>query len=641
MIEITFSDNTTRKFEKETTASTIAASISPSLRKKCVAAKIDGEIYDLARPIVADARLELITNDNPEAMPVLNHSCAHLMAQAIKRLYPDAKFGVGPVIEEGFYYDFDTEEKVTDEDLVKIEKMMKKIASEALAITRRELSRAEAKVLFADDPYKLELIDAIEEGELITVYEQGEFVDLCTVGHVTNTKEVKFFKLLTVAGAYWRGDSKNKMLTRIYGYAAFSKAALEAYLEILQERKERDHKKLGKALEIYTLNPLAGLGFPILLPNGATIRKQISRYITELEEDYGYEHVFTPAIGSVDLYKTSGHWAHYKDDMFVPMEMDHEELVLRPMSCPHHMMVYGSKMRSYRDLPIRYAEEVIQHRFEASGALTGLERVRSMTLTDAHLFMRPDQIKSEFARCLEMVHQVVKDLGIEISYYSLSLRDPEDKEKYFDDDQMWHLAEDMLAEVLDENNIDYIEMIGEAAFYGPKLDIQIKTALGHDLTLSTLQLDFLLPVRFGLTYIAESGEKERPVVIHRGLASTYERLLAYLIELYKGAFPMWLAPTQVTIIPVNNKFHSEYADEIAVRLKKHRIRFNLDNREEKLGYKIRESQTKKVPMLIVIGDKEVESQTITVRRYAQEATQTLTLEDFVSTILNEIANKAR
>ena len=641
MIKITFPDNNMRAYEAGTTASTIAASISPSLRKKCVAAKLNGEIYDLNRPIVSDATLELVTNDNVDALPVLNHSCAHLMAQAIKRLYPDAKFGVGPAIEEGFYYDFDTEEKVTDEDLVKIEKMMTKIASEALEITRRELSRAEVRALFVEDAYKLELIDAIEEGALITVYEQGEFADLCAGGHVTNTKEIKFFKLLTVAGAYWRGDSNNKMLTRIYGYAAFSKADLEAHLEILQERKERDHKKLGKELEIYTLNPLSGQGFPILLPNGATIRKQLSRYVTELEEDYGYEHVFTPVIGSIDLYKTSGHWFNYRENMFEPIQMDHEELMLRPMSCPHHMMVYGAKMRSYRDLPIRLAEEVIMHRYEASGALTGLERVRAMTLTDAHLFIRPDQIKAEFAGCLKMVHQVVKDLGIEIAYYSLSLRDPEDKVNFFDDDEMWDLAETMLTEVLDENDVDYVRMPGEAAFYGPKLDIQIKTALGHDLTLSTIQLDYLLPKRFDLTYIDENGEKQTPIVIHRGLCSTYERLLAYLIELYKGAFPMWLAPTQVTLIPVNNHFHSEYADEIATLLKKHRIRFNLDNREEKLGYKIRESQTKKVPMLVVIGDKEVESKTITVRRYGQEETQTLTLEDFVSTVLNEIAHKSR
>jgi len=641
MIKITFPDKSMREYESETTASAIAASISPSLRKKCVAAKLDGEVYELMRPIVVDANLELITNDNAEAMPILNHSCAHLMAQAIKRLYPDAMFGVGPAIEEGFYYDFDCSEKVTDEDLVKIEQMMTKIASEALDITRIEMSRSEAKALFSDDAYKLELIEAIEEDELITVYKQGEFADLCAGGHVTNTKEIKFFKLLTVAGAYWRGDSNNKMLTRIYGYAAFSKADLEAYLEILQERKERDHKKLGRELELFTLNPLSGQGFPIWLPNGATIRKQIAKYVTEIEEDYGFQHVFTPVIGSVDLYKTSGHWDLYKEDNFPSIELDHESLFLRPMSCPHHMLVYGSKLRSYRDLPIRLAEEIIQHRYEASGALTGLERVRAMTLTDAHLFVRPDQIKDEFAHCLKMIHQAVEDFGIEITYYSLSLRDPEDKDKYHDDDAMWIKAETMLAEVLDENGIEYVPMIGEAAFYGPKLDIQIKTALGHDLTLSTIQLDFLLPQRFELSYIDANGEKQTPVVIHRGFISTYERLLAYLIELYKGAFPMWLAPIQVTIIPVNNNYHIDYAEAVARLLKKHRIRFNLDSREEKLSYKIRESQTKKVPMLIVLGNKETENRTINLRRYGTDEQQVLSLEDFVSLILSEIANKSR
>jgi len=641
MLKITFPDGNVKEYDFGTSAAMIASSISPSLRKKCVVAKLNGDIYDLNRPIIADASLELVTNDNEEAMPVLNHSTAHLMAQAIKRLYPDAKFGVGPAIEEGFYYDFDTESKVTDEDLVKIEKMMNNIASEALEITRRELSKDEARALFATDEYKLELIDAIPDGDVITVYEQGEFSDLCAGGHVTNTKEIKFFKLLTVAGAYWRGDSNNKMLTRIYGYAAFSKADVDAYLEILQERKERDHKKLGRELELYTMNPLSGQGFPILLPNGATIRKQLSRYFTELEEDYGYDHVFTPVIGSVELYKTSGHWFNYREDMFEPIQMDNEELMLRPMSCPHHMMVYQSKMRSYRDLPIRFAEEVIMHRYEASGALTGLERVRAMTLTDAHLFVRPDQIKAEFAGCLKMILEVVDALGIEIDYYSLSLRDPEDKVNYFDDDQMWDMAEAMLEEVLIENKVEYKKMIGEAAFYGPKLDVQIKSALGHELTLSTIQLDYLLPKRFELAYIDENGEKATPVVIHRGLCSTYERLLAYLIELYKGAFPMWLAPTQVTLIPVNNNYHTEYSDEIANLLKKHRIRFNMDTRAEKLGYKIRESQTKKVPMLVVIGDKEVENKTITVRRYGQEETQTLSLEEFVATILDEITSKSR
>jgi len=639
MVKITFPDNSVREYEATTTASQIATSISPSLRKKCVVAKIDGELVDLDRSIEKDAVLELITADSEESIFVLNHSCAHLMAAAIKRLYPDAKFGVGPAIEDGFYYDFDTETKVTEADLEKIEKEMKKIVSAAHAFVRKIMSRDEAKSLLSEDEYKVELIDAIEDGEDLSVYEQGDFTDLCTGPHVSNTKDIKHFKLLSVAGAYWRGNSSNKMLTRVYGVAAHTKEALANHLQILAERKGRDHKKLGRELELFTFNPLSGQGFPIWLPNGATIRKQISRYITELEEDYGYEHVFTSVIGSVDLYKTSGHWSHYKDDMFVPMEMENEELVLRPMSCPHHMMVYQSKLRSYRDLPIRLAEEVVQHRFEASGALSGLERVRAMTLTDAHLFVRPDQIKSEFAKCLKMVHQVVEDFGIEVSYYSLSLRDPEDKEKYFDDDDMWNQAESMLEEVLIENKIDYKTMPGEAAFYGPKLDIQIKTALGHDLTLSTIQLDFLLPERFDLTYIGDSGDKERPVVIHRGLASTYERLIAYLIERYKGAFPLWLAPVQVTAIPVNNEYHLEYAREVTAQLRKHRIRFNLDDRAEKMGYKIRESQTKKVPMQIVLGDAERDSQTVTLRRYGSEETKTLLLDEFIQLVLGEIMSK--
>lgn len=641
MIKITFPDNSVREFEIGTTASTVATSISPSLRKKCVAAKANSELVDLMRPLTKDTSLELITQDHPEAIHVLNHSAAHLMAAAIKRLYPDAKFGVGPSIEDGFYYDFDTEEKVTDADLAKIEKTMSKLASVASEFTRQEVSKSEAEAQLATDPYKLELLADIDDSEVITLYSQGDFIDLCTGPHLGKSSEIKHFKLLSVAGAYWRGDSNNKMLTRIYGYAAFTKDALAEHLQILEERKERDHKKLGRELELFTLDPLTGQGCPIWLPNGATIRKQISRYITDLEEDYGYEHVYTPVMGSSDLYKTSGHWDHYKDDMFTPMEMENEELVLRPMSCPHHMMVYKTKIRSYRDLPIRYAEEVIQHRFEASGALTGLERVRAMTLTDAHIFARPDQIKSEFANAIKMVHQVIEDFDIDVSYYSLSLRDPEDKKKYHGDDAVWELAEAMLTEVLDENNIDYIRMPGEAAFYGPKLDVQIKTALGHDQTLSTIQLDFLLPERFELTYVGESGEKERPVVIHRGLASTYERLLAYLIERYKGAFPLWLAPTQVTAIPVNNNFHLDYATEVRDLLKKHRVRVNLDDRSEKLGYKIRESQTKKIPIQIVLGDKEVESRTITVRRYGSEETETVTLDEFVALVLNEIADKKK
>ncbi len=474
---------------------------------------------------------------------------------------------------------------------------------------------------------------------MITTYSEGDFTDLCSGVHVANTKDIKFFKLLNVAGAYWRGDSDNKMLTRIYGAAANTKDQLAEHLRILEERKERDHKKIGRELELFTFSPLVGQGLPIWLPNGMKVRQQIERYIIDLEEEYGYQHVATPVLGSVDLYRTSGHWSHYKEDMFVPMEMDNEELVLRPMSCPHHMMVYKTKLRSYRDLPIRYAEQVIQHRFEASGALTGLERVRAMTLTDSHLFVRPDQIKEEFSRCLELIHRVIKDFGVEINYYRLSLRDPQNKEKYFDDDQMWETAESMLRETLVENNIPFIEAEGEAAFYGPKLDIQIKTALGHDITMSTIQLDFLLPERFDLTYVSETGEKVRPVVMHRGLIGTYERFMAYLIETYKGAFPLWLAPTQVTVIPVNNQYHLEYAQEVAKELRKYKVRFELDDREEKMGYKIRESQTKKVPMSIVLGDKEVANKEVTFRRFGEQKTTTLPLKEFIHFLVDEIAER--
>ncbi|HAX72717.1 MAG TPA: threonine--tRNA ligase [Firmicutes bacterium] len=639
MIKITFPDGNVKEFEVGISAEAIAQSISPGLRKKCVAAKVNGKLVDLTRSIEADAKIELITNDRPEAYEIINHSGAHLLAHAVKRLYPDAKFGVGPSIEDGFYYDIDTEEKITEADLVAIEKAMNKIVGEALPIERREVSIEEAKALFAQDEYKLELINDIPEGEVITVYTQGDFSDLCAGVHMPNTNGVKFFKLLNVAGAYWRGNSDNKMLTRIYGCANFTKDALADHLRILEERKERDHKKLGRELELFTFNPLVGQGLPIWLPNGMKVRQQIERYITDLEEDYGYQHVATPVMGSVDLYRTSGHWSHYQEDMFVPMEMDNEELVLRPMSCPHHMTIYKTKLRSYRDLPIRYAEQVIQHRFEASGALTGLERVRAMTLTDSHIFARPDQIKEEFSRCLELIHRVISDFNVDINYYRLSLRDPNNKDKYFDDDQMWENAEATLRETLIENNIPFIEAEGEAAFYGPKLDIQIKTALGHDITMSTIQLDFLLPQRFDLTYVAENGEKERPVVIHRGLIGTYERFMAYLIETYKGAFPLWLAPTQVTVIPVNNQFHLEYANEIVKELRKYRVRLELDDREEKMGYKIRESQTKKVPMSIVLGDKEVQNNEVTFRRFGEQKTQTLPVKEFIHLLVDEIANR--
>lgn len=639
MIKITFPDGNLREYEKGVSVESIAQSISPGLKKKSVAGYVNGQLYDLNRPILEDSSIEIITKGSPVAFKVLNHSSAHLLAHAIKRLYPDALFGVGPAIEEGFYYDVDTKDVITESDLQRIEKEMKKITSEALPITRRVVSKKEAKEIFAHDEYKLELIEAISEDAEISLYSQGDFVDLCEGGHLGKTNNIKHFKLLNLAGAYWRGDSNNKMLTRIYGTSHFTKEALDEYLQILKERKERDHKKLGKELELFTFNPLVGQGLPIWLPNGARVRRQIENYIVDMEEEYGFEHVCTPAMGSVELYKTSGHWSHYREDMFPPMEMDNETLVLRPMSCPHHMMIYKHKLRSYRDLPIRLAEQVLQHRYEASGALTGLERVRAMSLTDSHIFVRPDQIKSEFTRTLELILRVLSDFQIDIYYYRLSLRDPDDKEKYFDDDKMWKDAEAMLREALNENEIDYIEAFGEAAFYGPKLDIQIKTALGHDITLATIQLDFLLPERFDLTYVDKDGGKSRPVVIHRGLIGTYERFMALLIEAYKGAFPLWLAPKQVTVIPVSNEVHADYADVVVEKLRKNKIRYELDNREEKMGYKIRESQVNKIPYSIVLGDKEVENQSVTYRRYGEQKSISVSLDEFIDLLNNEVSEK--
>lgn len=639
MIQITFPDGAVKSFEKGVSLADIAQSISPSLRKNSICGKVNGELYDLKRPILEDAEIVLITKKDSEAFSVLNHSAAHLLAQAVKRLFPDARFGVGPAIEEGFYYDIDA--TISEDDLERIEKEMRKIVSEALAIERKVVTREEALEMFSHDPYKLELIHDIPEDAELTVYSQGEFTDLCEGIHVENTKVIQHFKLLNLAGAYWRGKSTNPMLTRIYGTAHFSKNSLEEYLKVLEERKERDHKKIGKELDIFMFHPLAGQGLPIYLPNGAKIRQQIERYIIDLEEQYGYEHVYTPVMGSVDLYKTSGHWDHYREDMFAPVEMDHESLVLRPMSCPHHMLIFKSKLRSYRDLPIKLAEQVIQHRYEASGALSGLERVRGMTLTDSHMFVRMDQIEDVFRETLELIHRVYEDFGVEVDYYRLSLRDPENKEKYFDNDEMWDQAEAMLRSALDKNNIDYVEAEGEAAFYGPKLDIQIKTALGRDITLSTIQLDFLLPERFELEYVNEAGGRSRPVVIHRGLIGTYERFIAYLIETYKGAFPLWLAPRQVDIIPVNPPIHLDYAKEVAKRLGEHRIRLHVDERDEKIGYKIRESQTKKVPYSIVLGDKEVENGTVTYRRYGEQKSVTVTIDEFIELLNHEIEHKVR
>jgi len=638
LINITFPDGAVKEFPEGTTTEDIAGSISPGLRKKALAGKINGSLYDLKRPILEDASFEIITPDSPDALEILRHSSAHLMAQAIKRIYGNVKLGVGPVIENGFYYDIDLEQSLTPEDLPAIEKEMKKIINENLEIVRKEVSRAEAIELFKemDDEYKLELIDAIPEDETVTLYQQGEFIDLCRGVHVPSTGKLKEFKLLNIAGAYWRGNSDNKMLQRIYGTAFFKKNELEEHLRFLEEAKERDHRKIGKELDLFMTSQKVGQGLPLWLPKGATIRRIVERYIVDKEERLGYNHVYTPIMGSVDLYKTSGHWDHYQEDMFPVMEMDNEQLVLRPMNCPHHMVVYKNDIHSYRELPIRIAELGTMHRYEMSGALSGLQRVRGMTLNDAHIFVRPDQIKDEFKRVVNLVLEVYKDFNITDYSFRLSYRDPADTEKYFDDDAMWNKAQSMLKEAMDDLGLDYFEAEGEAAFYGPKLDVQVKTALGKDETLSTVQLDFLLPERFDLTYVGEDGKQHRPVVIHRGVVSTMERFIAFLIEEYKGAFPTWLSPVQVQVIPVSPSVHFDYAKEVQENLQRHGFRVELDERDEKIGYKIREAQMKKIPYMLVVGDKEVEDKAVNVRKYGEQKSETVSYVDFLEKLTQEV-----
>ena len=639
-INIQFPDGNSKEFDKGTTTEDIAQSISPGLRKKAVAGKFNGQMVDLTRPLEEDGSIEIVTPGSEEALEVLRHSTAHLMAQALKRLYGDVKFGVGPVIEGGFYYDFDMDEKVSSDDFEKIEKTMKQIVNENYKIERKVVSRDEAKEFFKDDPYKLELIDAIPEDESVTLYSQGEFTDLCRGVHVPSTSKIKEFKLLSTAGAYWRGDSNNKMLQRIYGTAFFDKKDLKAHLQMLEERRERDHRKIGKDLELFTNSQLVGAGLPLWLPNGATIRREIERYIVDKEVSMGYDHVYTPVLANVDLYKTSGHWDHYQDDMFPPMKLDEtEEMVLRPMNCPHHMMIYNNKPHSYRELPIRIAELGTMHRYEASGAVSGLQRVRGMTLNDSHIFVRPDQIKEEFKRVVNMIQEVYEDFGFKDYTFRLSYRDPEDKEKYMDDDEMWNKAESMLKEAVDEMGLPYVEAIGEAAFYGPKLDVQVKTAMGKEETLSTAQLDFLLPERFELTYIGSDGEQHRPVVIHRGVVSTMERFVAFLTEETKGAFPTWLAPKQVEIIPVNVDLHYDYARQLQDELKSQGVRVEIDDRNEKMGYKIREAQMQKIPYQIVVGDKEVENNEVNVRQYGSQDQETLEKDEFIWNLVDEIRLK--
>ena len=575
-----------------------------------------------------------------EQLEILNHSCAHLMAQAITHLYPNAKFWVGPAIEEGFYYDVDLgDEVIKEEDLEKIEREMKKCAKDAKNIIRREISKEEALEMFKNDPYKIDLISRMDDG-VITCYSQGDFTDLCRGPHVENTKLIKYFKLIKFSGAYWKGDSKNKMLQRIYGVCFDNQEDLDAYLKELQEAKERDHRKIGKEQEIFMSHELVGAGMPLWLPNGAIIRKNLENYIYEKEQKLGYQHVYTPCVGTVDLYKTSGHWDHYKENMFPMMKVDEEEFVLRPMNCPHHMLVYGNKLHSYRDLPIRIGEFATDFRYEASGAVKGLERVRCMCQNDAHLFVRPDQIGEEFKKVVSLILDVYRDFGIKDYKFRLSLRDPEDKEKYFDDDNMWNEAEAKLREVLNDLGCEYFEAVGEAAFYGPKLDVEVKPAVGPEVTLSTCQLDFLLPRRFDLSYIDSNGEKQVPVVLHRAIFGTFDRFTAFIIEETKGAFPTWLAPVQAIVMPVNSEFQGEYAREIFELLEKEGIRAELDDRNEKLGYRLRESQVKKIPYTLILGDNERDNNQISYRLFGSQETTTLSKDEFIKQLKEEISNRS-
>ena len=581
-------------------------------------------------------------NFKEESLHNLNHSCAHMLAQAVKHLYPDAKFWVGPVIDEGFYYDIDLGDKViNEEDIAAIEKEMKKLAKDGKRIVRHELSRAEALEMFKDDPYKIDLINNMPEDEVISCYSQGDFTDLCRGGHVDTLKECKNFKLIKFSGAYWKGDANNKMLQRIYAISFPKASQLEEHLQFLEEVKQRDHRKIGKDLKIFMTHPLVGSGLPMYLPAGATIRRTLERYIQDKEIRQGYKHVYSPVLATTEMYKISGHWDHYKEDMFPIMKLDNEELVLRPMNCPHHALIYKNDHHSYRDLPIRIGEIANVFRYEASGAVLGLERVRQICQNDAHLFVRPDQIAEEVGKVINLIFDVyINDFGFSKDAFKFRLsKRSKEKEKYIDNDEMWETAESQLKQIMDELKLDYYEQEGEAAFYGPKIDIQIKTALGHDITIPTCQLDFSLPERFDLTYIDENGNKVRPVVIHRAILGSSERFMSFLLEEKKGILPLWLAPVQVNIIPVNNEYHLEYSSKLKEELFNNGIRVELDDRDEKLGYRLRESVMRKIPLTLVIGDKERDNNTISFRRYGSEETNTLSIDEFIKMINNMIIEK--
>ena len=643
MIKITLKDGFVKEVESGISVIELAGQISEGLARVATAGKINGEVVDLRTTIENDANVEILTFENDiEGKKAYWHTTSHIMAQAVKRLYGDSvKLAIGPSIDEGFYYDFDSDDKkISQVDFEAIEAEMKKIIKENLEISRFELPRNEAIELAKKlkEPYKVELINDLPEDEVISFYKQGEFTDLCAGPHLMSTGKVKIVKLLKVAGAYWRGSEKNKMLQRVYAISFPKQSMLDEYLQKLEEAKERDHRKLGKELGIFMTSDLVGKGFPMWLPNGFLLRRALSDYIMDKELKLGYKHVLTPSLGSVDLYKTSGHWDHYKDDMFPVMEMDNEAYVLRPMNCPHHMMIYKNFLHSYHDLPLRMAEVAHDFRFEDSGTLVGLERARCFTQNDSHIFCRPDQIKDEFKAVIELILDTYKDFGFKNYKFRLSLRDPENKEKYFDNDELWNKSENELREVLIELGVDFYEAKGEAAFYGPKLDVQVISALGHDVTLSTCQLDYQLPEKFELEYVDENGDKVRPVVVHRAILGSLDRFVAFLLEETKGNLPVWLAPVQVKVLPISDKFIDE-AKKVYEACFNADLRVELDDRAEKIGYKIREAQTQKIPYMLIVGAKEVETNTVSIRKRGEGEIGALSIDDTIAKIKAEIANK--
>ena len=644
MIKVELKDGKVLEVEKGKSILEVAKQISEGLARMATCGEVNGEVKDLRFKLEKDCKLNINTFENGEdGKKAYWHTTAHIMAQAIKRLYPNVQLAIGPAIANGFYYDFDTEHRFSEEDFEKIEQEMKKIIKEDLPIERFELSREEAIKLMKEEneSYKVELIEDLPEDEVLSFYKQGEFTDLCAGPHLMSTGKVKAVKLLSTSGAYWRGNENNKMLQRIYAVSYPKASQLEEYLKLLEEAKERDHRKIGKDLELFMTHELVGSGLPMYLPHGATIRRILERYIQDKEIELGYDHVYTPCLANVALYKTSGHWDHYKEDMFPAMKMENEEMVLRPMNCPHHMLIYKSKTRSYRDLPIRVGELANDFRYENSGAVCGLERVRQMCQNDAHLFVRPDQIKEEVGNVLKLIKEVYhKDFGFsEDSFkYRLSLRDKNNKDKYIDNDEMWETAEAQLREILKDMNIDFYEAEGEAAFYGPKIDIQIKTALNHDVTIPTCQLDFALPERFDLNYIGEDNSEHRPVVIHRAVLGSSDRFISFLIEETKGNFPVWLSPVQVKVLPIADA-QNEYAEEVAKKLRQIKVRVEVDESNEKIGYKIRKAQLEKVPYMLVIGAKEIESNAVAVRSRKSGDIGQMQVDEFIDKIQEEITNK--